>query len=303
MKIGFSLPNLGPLTTPDALKTIAQTAERLGYHSLWTADRLLFPVRPRTPYPGTPDGRLPEAMRRNMDPLEALTFAAAHTSKITLGTSVLVMPFYNPVVLARRVATLDVLSGGRARICLGLGWSADEYAAAREPQEQMGAKADEYLQVLKAVWTQDPASFSGKHYTLPASHFDLKPVQKPHPPIYLASYNRAGLRRAALLADGWNPAGIPVDGMKQMMAGMRATAKQSGRDPDELAVVVRANVYVSKKPLGADRHIFSGTLDQIRQDAEACAKLGVDEVFLDPSFGPDGTSLEWYLQRLDELKP
>src|SRR5450759_604040 len=129
MKIGFALPNIGPVATTEAVIAVAQRAEELGYNSLWTIERLLSPVNPQTPYPATPDGSLPEEYKHALDPLEALTFAAAHTRTITLGTSVLDIPYYNPVLLARRLTTLDVLSHGRLRVGFGLGWSQDEMDA------------------------------------------------------------------------------------------------------------------------------------------------------------------------------
>ena len=129
MRIGFVLPQVGPAANPHAIVHVAQRAEALGYDGVWVTERLLYPINPQTPYPGTPDGSLPEAYKRVLDPLETLTFAAAHTQRITLGTSVLDMPFYNPVVLARRLTTLDVFSGGRLRIGFGQGWSKDEYDA------------------------------------------------------------------------------------------------------------------------------------------------------------------------------
>ncbi len=121
MKVGFALPNIGPVGTAEAVSKVAQRAEALGYDSLWTVERLLYPVKPQTPYPATPDGLLPEPYKYVLDPLEALTFAAGQTKKIALGTSVLDIPYHNPVMLARRVTTLDVLSNGRARLGLGLG--------------------------------------------------------------------------------------------------------------------------------------------------------------------------------------
>src|SRR5690242_19259160 len=121
MRIGFALPNLGRMATADAVRQVAQRAEQLGYDSLWTVDRLLCPVKPRTPYPATPDGSLPEFYKRVLDPLDALTYAAAVTSRVALGTSVLDIPFYNPVVLARRLTSIDCLSNGRLRVGFGLG--------------------------------------------------------------------------------------------------------------------------------------------------------------------------------------
>ena len=188
MKIGVSVPNIGPVATPEAVKTVAQRAEALGYHSLWTVERLLWPVNPKLPYPVTPDGSLPEEYKYTLDPLDALTFAAAVTSKIRLGTSVLDMPYYNPILLARRLSTIDVLSKGRLIVGLGLGWSPDEMEAAGADMKVRGARADEFIQVLKTIWTTDPAEFHGKFFSLPKSHISAKPVQKPHPPVFIAAF-------------------------------------------------------------------------------------------------------------------
>jgi alkanesulfonate monooxygenase SsuD/methylene tetrahydromethanopterin reductase-like flavin-dependent oxidoreductase (luciferase family) len=129
MKIGFGLPNIGPLRTHENILKVAERAEALGYDSLWTVERLLWPMKPQTPYPVTADGSLPEGYKYSLDPLDTLTFAAARTKNIALRTSVLDMPYYNPVTLARCLTTIDVLSNGRLRVGLGLGWSQDEMDA------------------------------------------------------------------------------------------------------------------------------------------------------------------------------
>ena len=141
-------------------------------------------MNPQAPYPATPDGSLPEQYKYCLDPLDTLTFAAACTSTIKLGTSVLDIPYYNPVTLARRLTTIDVLSKGRLRVGFGVGWSPDEMEAAGADMKVRGARADEFLQVLKTIWTTDPAEHHGKFFSLPKSHIGPKPVQKPHPPIY-----------------------------------------------------------------------------------------------------------------------
>jgi probable F420-dependent oxidoreductase len=303
MKIGFALPNIGPIATPEAVSKVAQRAEALGYHSLWTVERLLFPVSPQSSYPATPDGTLPEAYKYSLDPLDALTFAAAQTSKIALGTSVLDMPYYNPVTLARRLTTIDFLSNGRLRVGLGLGWSKDEMQATRADMKNRGAMADEFLQVLLAIWTTDPSEFQGKFYQLPKSHIFPKPVQKPHPPIYLAAFAPPALKRLATYADGWNPVGIPAEGMAQMFGAIQQMAKQAGRDPSSLKMVVRANVEITEKPLGKERPIFWGTLDQVKEDVEACRKIQAHELFFDPTFSAGGQSLDRWLELLPQLAP
>jgi probable F420-dependent oxidoreductase len=302
MKLGFALPNIGPIGTAEAVTKVAQRAEALGYHSLWTVERVLYPVKPQTPYPVTSDGLLPEQYKHVLDPLDALTFAAAKTTRVKLGTSVLDMPYYNPILLARRLSTIDFLSNGRVRVGLGLGWSKDEMDAAGADMKTRGARADEFLQVLKAIWTTNPVEFHGKFFELPKSYIYPKPVQTPHPPIYMAAFAPPALKRLANHADGWNPVAIPVAGMEQMFAGIKQMAKEAGRDPSSLSMVVRANLEITEKPLGKDRMIFSGTLAQIEEDVRACSSIGATELFFDPTFTPGGQSVQHWLGLLEQLK-
>lgn len=302
MKIGFALPNIGPIATTEAVTKVARRAEALGYESLWTIERLLWPVKPQSPYPVTLDGSLPEGYKYILDPLDTLTFAAAHTKTIALGTSVLDIPYHNPVTLARRLTTLDVLSKGRLRLGLGLGWSKDEMDATGADLKHRGAMADEFLQVLKAIWTTDPVEFQGKFYHVPKSYISIKPVQKPHPPIYMAAFAPPALKRLATMANGWNPVAIPVAGMAQMFAGVKQMAKEAGRDPASLAMVVRANLHIVERPLPKERMIFSGTIDQIKEDAIACRDIGAHELFFDPVFSPGAQALDHWLVLMEQLR-
>ena len=303
MKLGVSVPNIGPVATPEAIKTVAKKAEAMGYNSLWTVERLLWPIDPKTPYPVTPDGSLPEPYKYNLDPLDVLTFAAAVTTKIRLGPSVLDIPYYNPVTLARRLSTIDILSKGRLNVGLGLGWSPDEMEATGADIKVRGARADEFIQVLKALWTTDPSEFHGKFFSLSKSHINAKPVQKPHPPIYIAAFAPAALKRVASMADGWNPTGLSVEAMAQMFGAIKQMAEAAGRNPSELKMIVRGNLVLRDKPVEKDRPIFMGTPDQIRQDIAACEKIGADEVFLELGFTHGGQELsnwEWWME---EFKP
>jgi probable F420-dependent oxidoreductase len=303
MKIGVAVPNVGPVATPEAVKTVAQKAEALGYYSLWTVERLLWPLKPQAPYPATPDGSLPEVYKYMLDPLDTLTFAAAYTSKIRLGTSVLDMPYYNPVTLARRLSTIDILSQGRLNVGLGLGWSPDEMEATGADMKVRGARADEFLQVLKAIWTTDPAEFHGKFFSLPKSYINAKPVQKPHPPIYIAAFAPTALKRVATMADGWNPTGVPVEGMQQMFAGIRQMAEAAGRDPNELKMIVRGNLVETIKPVEGQRAPFVGSVEQMKEDIAACEKMGADEVFLELGFTHGGQTLSNWERLLEEFRP
>ncbi len=259
-------------------------------------------MNPQTPYPATPDGALPEGYRHVLDPLATLTLAAAHTRRIALGTSVLNAPYYNPVVLARQLTTLDVLSGGRLRVGLGLGWSKDELDAVGVSMKERGRRTDEFVRVLKAIWTTDPVEFQGGYYRVPRSIIGPKPVQKPHPPIYLAAFTPAALERAATLADGWSAAVLPMEALAQMIAQFREMATAAGRNPAQLQVVLRAFLHLTSRPLGQNRGPFSGSPDQIKTDIERVQALGVDEVFFDPTFSPDGQTADGFLTSMERVR-
>ena len=303
MKLGFVLPHMGSPASPDAIIRVATRAEELGYDSLWVTDRLLYPVEPQTPFAGIEGMPWPEVYKTVLNPLQTLTFAAAHTSHIGLGTSILVMPNYNPVQLAQHLTTLDVLSGGRLTVGLGQGWAKDEYDATGASMENRAARADEFIQVLKTIWTTNPAEFHGDFFQVPKSIIQPKPVQKPHPPIYLAAFSPGAMKRVAALANGWNPTGIPINDMFQMMDGIREMAQQAGRNPSELKMVVRANLFgISDTPMGEQRQPFNGSLAEIKADIVAAEKLGADELFFDPGYSPAGATAEGYLSVMKQIK-
>ena len=258
------------------------------------------PPIPKAPYP-VADGILPALYKTVLDPLETLTFVAAHTTRIGLGTSILNLPWYNPALLARRLTTLDVLSGGRLRVGLGVGWSPDEYAAAGVPWQGRGKRADEALQVLKAIWTTDPVEFHGEYYHVPRSYIGPKPVQQPHPPIYMAAYVPAAMQRVAQYADGWFPAGVPLAALPQMFDQIKTMAQAAGRDPASLEIVARANVEVSDAALGGDRADYTGTLEQIAADIAATREMGAAELLIDVTFSPGVDSADAFLTRLEQM--
>ena len=301
MRLGFGLPQVGRDAGPSGLIEVARQAEALGFDSVWTLDRLLWPVEPRTPYMVTPDGSLPEEYKYVLDPIEVLSFVAAHTERVSLGTSVLNLPYYNPTLLARRLTTVDVLSGGRLLAGFGLGWSVDEYEAAGTEMSTRGKRADEALEILHRIWKDDVVEFSGEHYQLAASRIDLKPVQKPHPPIYLAAFTPAALKRVAKYADGWNPVAIPFEGMLEMFAGIKQMAEAEGRDSGSLQLVVRANVMMSDGPMGDDRPILSGSDDEIAADIARAREIGVDELFFDAGFSPGVATVADLLGAMERL--
>src|SRR3990172_4891094 len=242
MKLGFSLPLAGAWATPDNQVLVAQQAEALGYHALWVFQRLLYALEPKGDYPPLPGQPWPKAFERVMDPTVTLAYVAGVTTRIRLGLSVLIMPYYSPILLAKQLATLDIVSRGRLDVGLGTGWSEDEYDASGVPFAGRGKRADEFLRCLLAIWTQDPVEFSGELYQVPKSRVEPKPVQKPHPPITIGGYGGpAPGGRTPRLARGAPPGRKP-----------RGPAVAAGRDPASLHIVCRGSFVLHDSPQGKD---------------------------------------------------
>ena len=269
MKIGITLPQFGSQATKENIIHLAMMAEQERFDSLWVGDRLLWPINPQTPYPGSPDGNLSTALQNVFDPLETLTFVAAKTDKIALGTCVIDMLFHNPVILGRRFATLDVLSQGRCICGLGIGWSKDEYMVSNVPFENRGERADEFIQALTRIWTDDVVEFKGRHYNIPASKIGPKPIQKPRIPIYLGGFTQKTFSRIAKYADGWLPTasgslGYITNGIK--------TLKEKDR---HLEIITLIFPEVND---GSPGSLFSGTIDNIGSDLRRVKEMGVNHV-------------------------
>jgi probable F420-dependent oxidoreductase len=295
VRLGFILPQIGPWAGADALRLVASRAEEVGYDALWVTERTLFPVELQTPYPG---GTLPEVYKWTLDPLDSLTFVAAQT-KLRLGTSVLNLPWYSPLLLARRLTTLDILSNGRLVVGLGQGWSKDEYDAAGASWSDRGRRFEEAVEALKAVWTTDPVEFRGNFYSIPKSYVSFKPVQKPHPPIYMAAYTPAAMGRVARHADGWHPVGIPLPNVAQVLEKLRSMVDEVGRDGSALELIVRANATITEEPLDGNRWDFSGSADQVGEDIAKAREIGATELVIDVTFDPAVKTVEDIVERLE----
>jgi probable F420-dependent oxidoreductase len=281
---------------------VARRAEELGYDSVWVLERLLWPIEPKDPYAAAPDGKLPETYQIVLDPIETLTFVAALTEKVRLGTSVLVLPYHTPIELARRIATLDVLSSGRVEVGVGIGWSRDEFEAAGTPFERRGPRADEFLQAMVALWTENPVGFKGEFYQIPESMIGPKPVQRPHPPIYVGGSGKATLERSIKHANGWNPSGIPsIEWLEKEIGQLRKLAAESGRPA--IDVVLRAVGYVLDSSPGTNRMPTIGTLEEIREDVRKIRDIGVTEIiYSPPEIGwINAPGIEAGLTRLEQL--
>lgn len=307
MKAGILLPHLGQVATRDNVLHVAKEAERSGLDSVWALERLLWPVKPQTPYVGSPDGALPAEYQNVLDPLDTLAYLAGNTERIFLGTSLIDMLFHNPVVLARRIATLDILSRGRAIVGLGLGWSKDEYDVSGIPFKDRGARADEFLQALRRTWEDDVVEFAGKFYKVPASKIGPKPVQKPHPPVILGGFGSYTFPRIAKYADGWMPiAGFaPLEELEQAIAGLREVAGKAGRDPAQIRVVVLTypRVMESGSSSGQNQRLpMSGTIEQIGSDIERIKAMdAVEHIIFGYAFSPVGKDVNKMLELSKQL--
>ena len=203
MKLGLVLPSSGPEASPQAIAAAAEGAERIGLASVWTFERLMRPVGPARSIEGY-ENPLPDSYGRVFDPLETLAYVAARTSTITLGTSVLDSVLHNPLVLARRLATVDQLSGGRLLAGLGVGWMVAEYEATGVPTTGRGARFGEHVEAMRAVWGPDPVEHNGKLYRIASSQTGPKPVHPDGPALLAGAMAPAAIERAARLGMGLN---------------------------------------------------------------------------------------------------
>jgi probable F420-dependent oxidoreductase len=310
MKAGILLPQTGDSATRENVLYIAKEAEKEGLDSVWVFERLLWPLKPKTPYVATPDGSLPIEYQNVLDPLETLTYLAGNTEQISLGTCLIDMLFHNPVVLARRFATLDVLSHGRAIVGLGIGWSKDEYEVSGVPFKHRGERANEFLQLLKRIWTDEVVEFKGQFYSIPASKIGPKPVQKPHPLILLGGFSPNTFSRIVNYADGWIPvAGFgPLEQLEQAINGLREGARKANKDPSKIRVFVLTYPNVldssSSSPTSSSeqqRLPMTGTTDQIGGDIDQIKAMDVDHIIFGHAFSPIGKNMKKMIEITKQL--
>jgi len=288
------LPQVGEYATKENILYIAKEAEKEGINSVWVLDRLLWPLNPQTPYAASPDGTLPAEFQNVLDPLTILTYVAGVTKRISLGTSIIDMFFQNPVVLAKRFATLDILSDGRTIAGLGIGWSKDEYEVSGVPYKDKGTRADEFLQVLRKIWTDEVVEFKGQFYKIPASKIGPKPLQEPHPPILLGGFSPKTFSRIVNYANGWiGVAGFgPLEQLEQVINGLRESARKVDKDPSNIGIYIGSYPNVLESPVASNktRSPMTGTIEQIGSDIEQIKAMGTNHIFfgyMSPSIRKD----------------
>jgi len=294
LEFGFSLPGRGPLARPDLVVKIAQKAEAQRYSSVFVTDHVVLPVSAaRSVYPYAPTGQFPGGAQQDyLEPMGMLAWLARATTRIRLGTSVLVIPYRHPLVAGKMLATIDVLSGGRVILGAGTGWLQEEFEALGTPPfAERGAVTDEYLRVMRLCWTTDPVTFSGRYCRIDGVYALPKPLQRGGIPIWIGGHTRAAVRRAATLGDGWHPIGLrpPAtllpDEYAASVKQLHAWAAEAGRDPAAIALTFRAPMEVRSpraKAPGGDRPLFQGTPAEVLGDLRRYEALGVSHVVFDP---------------------
>ena len=284
MKFGVRLPGAGPFAGPQAITAFSQKAEELGFSSLWMTDHIALPVEVETKYPYREDGKFfwpPETPY--LDTILTLTWAAAATERIELGTSVLIAGWHHPVNTAKALATLDVLNGGRTIVGVGTGWMKEQFDILGSPFETRGARTTEYLKLLRHLWTEDLIDFHGEHFDFSGFKFYPKPVRKPSIPLWCGGKSSGVLRRVAAAADGWHPLYITPEELETKLKELDGYLADEGRTLDEITLSARP---VTQAKL--DR----GTVDHY-------AGLGVELLIADTSFEHD--TLAGVLDELSQL--
>jgi probable F420-dependent oxidoreductase len=262
MDYGIVLPHFGSFAhqeAADRIVAVAETAESLGYSTAWVIDHLVLPAKVEGGYAFNP-------LDPFLEPITVLGALALRTSRIKLGTAVLVLPYRHPIYTAKALATVDVLSGGRLVVGVGAGWMEPEFAALGVPIAERGSRTNETIDVLKALWTEDVPSYNGRHFQFSNIKFVPQPVQKPRPPILVGGMTKGALQRVSRRADGWIAIGKSPADLKQPLETLREMAAQAGRKPGEL--------HISMLPISAP------SLEQVIDDLPRYAELGVQHLYL-----------------------
>ena len=289
-------------TRENALK-LSQTAENENFESLWVQERILWPINPQSKYPASPDGSLREEYQHNLDSMNLLSYIAANTSKILLGTGIAVSAYHLPVQFAKEVATVDILSQGRFVCGIGLGWSKDEYQTSNVPFERRGARQDEFIQAIKKVWTDDTVEFKGEFYNIAPSKIDPKPVQKPHPKILLAGFGPKTFERIVNYADGYLSAlAMPIPVFEQLVSGFKQTVDKAGKNPDDFNISTLTFPQITENSSGnGDRFPMTGTIEEVGSDIKKLKEIGVNRAIL-VEFAGASYDVDKSIQVAKELK-
>jgi probable F420-dependent oxidoreductase len=233
MKFGIAFANVGPFSQPEPFEGLVRSAEENGIESLWTVEHVVVPVGYESPYPYSPSGRMPGPENSPIpDPILPLVYAAALTERLRLGTGILILPQRHPAYVAKEIATLDVLSRGRALLGVGIGWLEEEFEVVGVPFRERAPRTEEAVRAIRALWAERPEPFEGRFYRWPAVESNPKPVQRPGVPVVVGGHVEGAARRAARVGDGFFP--VQSDKLPQLLPALRAECERIGRDPSQI---------------------------------------------------------------------
>lgn len=289
MGFGCVFPNRGAMATETNLVRFSQTAESLGFDAFWVSDHIIVPTEVKSFYPYHPTGLMPFVPSEPYwEPLTVMSYVAACTKRVRLGTSVLILPYRNPVVTAKVLATLDVLSHGRVTLGVGVGWMEEEFKAiGLNTFAKRGAYSDECIRIFRELWTKENPSFQGQFHRFADIKSEPKPMQPDGIPIWVGGHTPQAIRRAARLGDGWQPivqrppADLPPGELKEKISELRAQAQAAGRDPKAITLGLGASIQFTDRSGSAVRPIFSGTSQQIIEGIQRYQEVGVQDFRLD----------------------
>jgi probable F420-dependent oxidoreductase len=271
MKFGIALPNFGMYAERDSILRVAKTAEDLGFDSIWVSDHIVIPES----HHGF--GNV------FYEPLITLSYISALTKRISLGASVIILPYRNPMVLAKMLSTLDVLSEGRLILGVGAGWLKEEFQALGASYEKREIITDEYIQVLKILWSQDKPRFAGKYSKFSDINFLPKPIQRPHPPIWVGGNSLTAIRRAVNLCNGWHPVGLTPNEIKERVNYINELLTEKKKGKSDFTISLRKNLQIKgaseREIKGKDeRESLRGTPEKIAEGIEDYRNLGVSHL-------------------------
>ncbi len=271
MNFGVCLPHYGQPVVLEDLRAVAQDAESMGYHSLWASDHVV-----------TPAHLLPSFGPIFFDAFVVLSHVSALTHRVKLGTTVMVVPYRNPLVAAKMIATLDSLSGGRVILGIGAGGAPDEFEALGVPSHERGRRTNEYLRIMIELWTNDPSSYQGRFYNFSGVRFGPKPVQQPYPPIWVGGRSDAALRRAARFGDAWHPTFMPLGDLRERMEKLAQLSSDAGRSTGPSVNIHQIVDFEGGQTPGGSsdgsRRLGQGSPEQVAADLAAYAEMNVGTV-------------------------
>jgi probable F420-dependent oxidoreductase len=304
MKFGFSLIVRGNEATPDTFARIAERAEALEIDSLWCSAHVIVPPQVKSGYILIPGRKHPEHWKEcYWEPFTVLSYLSGLTSKITLGTSVVIVPMHNPIELAKQVAEVDQLSGGRFVFGVGVGWFEEEFEVLGQDFHNRGARTDEALDLMKALWSDDPVSFDGRYHQVAEAFFSPKPRQRPSPPIWVAGGSKAALRRAARCADAWHPVRPTFEYLRQARADLNGYLAEAGRKPESLEIAVKLPLIFQNEPPQPEQPLTQGRPADIIGAIESYSEAGASHLVFD--FVPESlaTALDTMERFAQEVRP